>query len=92
MTGRLAGVLSPIPDHDATVCAHGRDDIRILRLVAGLVNLTLVIDLLYNVELHFYRWRFFACSFTVATDLLAFFIVIGSVRSDGLRELHVSNL
>lgn len=92
VTGRHAGMLRPIPNHDATVCAHGGYDVRILWLVAGLVDLALVIDLLYNVELHLHCRRFLACSFSVTTDLFAFFIVIGSVRGDRFGELYVSNL
>ena len=92
VTGRQTGMLRPIPDHDAAVGAHGGYDVRILWLVAGLVDLALVIDLLYNVEFHLHGRRFLARSFSVTTNLFAFFIVVGGVRGHRLWELYVSNL
>ncbi len=92
LAGWHAGMLRSIPDHDATIGAHGRYDVWVLWLVAGLVDLTLVIDLLYNFELHFHCRRFLARAPTVTTNLFGFFIVIGSVGGNRLRELYVSNL
>lgn len=52
--GWQAGVLRTIPDHHPTICAHCRNDIRVLWLITGLVDLALVIDLLHNIELDFH--------------------------------------
>lgn len=49
-----ARVLRTIPNHDTAIRAHRRNDIRVLRLVPGLVDLTLVINLLDNVEFDFH--------------------------------------
>lgn len=49
-----ARVLRAVPDHHPAIRAHRRNDIRVLRLVPGLVDLTLVINFLDNVELDFH--------------------------------------
>lgn len=92
LAGRHAGMLRPIPDHDTAVGAHCRYDVRVLWLVASLVDLALVINLLHNVELHFHGWGLLARSSTMAPNFFRLFIVIRDVWGDRFRELYMSNL
>lgn len=51
LSRRLAWVFCSIPYHDPPVRAHGGDDVRVLRLIPGLIDLPLVINPLCYVEL-----------------------------------------
>lgn len=53
MARGYAGMLRPIPDHDSTIRAHGRDDVRVLRLVSCFIDFAFMIYLLHNVEFDF---------------------------------------
>lgn len=83
LSRRLAWVLGSIPDHDPPVRAHGGDNVRVLRLIAGLIDLPLVINLLGDVELDLNRRWLFGGAPSVPTNLFALFIVVGGVGGDG---------
>lgn len=82
ISSRLARVLRAIPDHHPAVRAHGRDDIRVLWLVSCLVHLSLVINLLGNVELDLHLWLLRAS--TITSNLTPFLIIVLGVGSIGV--------
>ena len=92
LPSRQAGVLCPVPYHHSTICAHRGNDIGILRLIPRLIDFSLVVDLLDNLEFDF-NWRgLFGRPTSVATNLLALLIVICRVGRNGSWKLHVRYL
>lgn len=83
-------MLGSIPNHNTTIGTHCCDDVRVLRLIPGLVDLTLVVNLLDNVELDLHLGLF--GSATVATNLSFVLIIILWVRCIGVRKLDMGNL
>lgn len=86
--GRLKGVLCPVKDENLAVDAERGDDVWILRLVPGLVDLSRVLNLVHNVALdgrHVAR-------FAVAANLAALLVVVVRVRGHGLGDLDVGDL
>lgn len=83
-------VFRAIPDHDPAVGAHGSDNVWILWLIAGLVDFTLVINLLHNVELDFHGRLLRAAA--IPSDLPALFIVVLWIGSRWIGKLDMSNL
>lgn len=89
-SGGQAGVFGAIPDHDTAIRAHRCDDIRVLWLIAGLVDLPFVINLLENVELDLHLGLLRASA--VTTDLSPVFIIIFRVGNIRVGELDIGNL
>ena len=88
--GGQAGVFGAIPDHNTAIRAHRCNDIRVLRLVAGLVDLPLVINFLNDVELDLHLGLLRAPA--IPTDLSPVFVVILRVWNIGVWELHMGDL
>ena len=87
-----ARVFCTVEYHDSSIRTHGRDDIRILRLVSSLVDFSLVVNLLYNGEFHFHRCRFLSRASSIASNLLTFLVVIFGIWSSKVRKLDMRNL
>lgn len=85
-----ARMLRAIPNHYPAICAHRRDDVRVLRLIPSLVDLALMVNLLDNVELDLHL-RLLRAS-TIASDLPFLVIVVVRVRNIGIGKLHMGNL
>lgn len=84
----LKSMLCAIKDEDPTVNAEGRNDVRVLRLIAGLVDLTRMLNLVDNVALdgsHISR-------LAVAANLATIIIIIIGVGRRGLGDLDVGDL
>lgn len=82
-------MLGTIEDQDPSVSAHCRDQVRILRLVASLVDLARVVDTLNDVER-----EGTLLSRTMASNLALLIIIVGGLRGlqDGdidFRDLEV---
>ena len=92
MACRITWVFRSVPNHDSTVRAHCCYYIGILWLVSGFVDLALMVNLLYNVELHFHICPLLGCTTTMTTNFFSVFIVVGGIGSDRLRKLYVGNL
>ena len=87
---RQAGMLRTIPDHCSSIRTHGGNDIRILRLITCLVDFTLVINLLNNVELNLH-WGLLGAT-PISANLAPFLIVVIWVRSRRVGKLHMGDL
>lgn len=83
-------VFRAIPDHDPAVCAHGSDNVGILWLIPGLVDFTLVINLLHDVELDFHGRLLRAAA--IPSDFPALLIVVVRIGGRWIGELDMSNL
>ena len=79
MSGGLEWMLRTVPDHHPTICAHRGDYIRVLRLIPGLVDLALVIDLLYDLELDLHLGLILCSTASMSSNLPLLFIIVGSV-------------
>lgn len=88
---RNGRVLRLIPDHHSTICAHRRDDIRILRLVSGLVHLSGMVNLLDDIE---FDLNSFSARWppSVTTNLPCFFIVVFYIGCNSVWKLDICNL
>lgn len=91
MAGRYTWMFRSIPDHDSTIRAHGRDDVRVLRLVSSFVDFPLMINLLHDIEFDF-DWRLLCRSTAVAPNFLALFVILSCVWGDRVRQLTMDNL
>lgn len=83
-------VFRTIPDHRPSVRTHGSNDVGVLRLIPCLVDLTLVVNLLHNVELDLH-WGLLGAT-PISSDLAPFLIVIIGVGSRGVGKLHMGDL
>lgn len=80
------GVLGAVEDQNLAVDAQGGDDLGILGLVAGLVDLTGVVDLLHDLELEgLFR-------IAVAADLAGLFVKRLEIRGGEIGHVDVGNL
>lgn len=86
--GGLKGVLCSVKDEDLAVDTEGGNDVGVLGLVSGLVDLARVLDLLDNVALDGGH----VSGFSVSTNLAALLIVVVGIRRHSLRDLNVGNL
>lgn len=86
--GRLKRMLCTVKDEDLAVNAERGNNVGILRLVAGLVDLTRVFDLLYNVTLDGGS----VSSLAVAANLTTILIVVVWVGRSGLGYLDIGDL
>ena len=91
MARGYAWMFRPIPYHHSTIRAHGRDDVRVLRLVSCFVDFALVIYFLHNVELDFYGHLLRRPS-TVSPNLLTLLVILGDVWGNRVRQLTVDDL
>ena len=91
---RDARVLGAVPDHSAAVGAHGGHHVRVLRLVARLVDLARVVDLLHDRQLDLHGRRLLRARrpAAVASNFFALLIVVGRVRCDGVWDLDLCEL
>jgi len=80
-----------IPDHDSTIRAHGRDDVRVLRLVSSFVDFPFMINFLHDIEFDF-DWRLLRRSTAVTPNFLALFVILSRVWGDRVRQLTMDNL
>lgn len=85
-----ARVLRAIPDHDPPICAHCRDNVRVLWLVTRLVDLALVVNFLDNVEFDLHL-RLLGTP-TIASNFTFLLVVIIGIRGIGIGKLHMGNL
>ena len=85
-------MLRSIPNHHAPIGAHGSNNVGVLWLVSSFVHFSLMIDLLHNVEFHLHDRRFLRSSTSVASNFLAFFIVVCGVRCNWFWQLYMSDL
>lgn len=92
MTCGIAGVFCPIPDHNSPIRAHRCYDIWVLRLVPGFVDLSLMVDLLDNVKLHFHISPLLSHAAAMTADFFPFFVIICYIRSDRFWKLNMSDL
>lgn len=83
-------VFRAIPDHHPSIRAHGSNDVWVLRLIPCLVDFTLVVDLLHNVELDLHRGLLGATP--ISANLASFLVVIIGVGSGGVWKLHMGDL
>lgn len=81
-----------IPYHYSPVRAHCSDDIWIVWLISSFIHLSLVVNLLHNVEFDFHDWCLLPGATAIAPNLLTIFIVVGRIRRDRFWKLHVSYL
>ena len=84
-------MLRPIPDHVSTIRTHRSDNVRVLRLVSCLIDLSLVIDLLDDIEFDLHG-SFLRRSATVAADFLTLLVIFGGVWSDRVGQLTMDDL
>lgn len=82
-------VFCSIPDHDTAIGAHCSDDIRVLRLVPGLVDFSLMINFLHDVEFDFHG-RLLATA--VAANFAFLFIIILDCWDSWIGKLYLSYL
>ena len=85
-----AWMLGAIPNHDSTIGAHRRNDVRILRLIPGLVDLAFMVNLLNNIKLDLHLGLLGPA--TVASNLALVLVVILRVGRIWIGELDVGNL
>lgn len=91
-SSRCAWMFRPVPYHNPPIRAHRCYYVGILRLVSGLVDFALVIDLLDDMEFDFRLRCLLRGSAAVSTDFFSFLIVVCRVRRDRLRKLYMSYL
>jgi hypothetical protein len=84
-------VLGAVEDQDLAINGERGDDVWVLRLVPGLVDLARMVDLLGDVELDDRRLPG-RCLAAVATDLTALLIIVARVRVHKLGKLYFRNL
>ena len=85
---RLAAVLGPVEDENASINTESGNQIRVLRLVARLVDLVRVVNLLDNVELDGRH----VLGLAVAADLAALLVVLVGVGGDVGGDLDLGDL
>lgn len=83
-------MLGAIPNHNSAIRAHGGNDVGVLWLIPRLVDFTLVVNLLDNVELDLHRWLLGATS--ISTNLTLVLIVVFGIWGVGIGELHLGDL
>lgn len=81
---RHAGMFRSIEDQRSPIRGHCGNDVRILRLISGFVDLLRMIDFLDDVELDLHPVRLLRCASPEAPDFLPIFVVICSVWRHGL--------
>lgn len=84
-----AAVLGAVENQDPAVNCECSNDVWVLRLVSGLVDLAGVIDLLRDLESDDGR---LPSSTAIATNLATLFVIVGRVRRCGFRNLEFRNL
>lgn len=89
--GWYALVLCSVENHHSAICTHSRNDVGILWLISRLVDLSLVIDLLYDVELDF-NVISSALASSIATYLTSLFIKVFDIRVCRIWQLDMRNL
>ena len=81
-----------VPYHYPSIGAHCCYNIRVLRLITGLVDLSFVIDLLHNFKFDLQSLRLFPRGTAMSANFLTILIVVCSIWSDRFRKLNMSNL
>ena len=51
-----------------------------------------MVDLLDDIEFNLHNWSLLRRSTTIPANLLSLLVIIGSIRGDRIRELHLSDL
>lgn len=86
VTSRYARMLCPIPNHDTPIRTHRCDYVRILWLISGFVNLTLMVDPLNDVKFYFHSRCFLGGSAAISTYFLSIFVVVACIWSHRIRK------
>ena len=89
-TLRKAAVLGTIEDQYSSINAHCGYNIRILRLVSRLIDLSGVIYFLFNV--HFDGSLFAGWRISITTNFSTIFIIVIGIGVDIFRDFDVGNL
>lgn len=92
MTGGDTRMLCSIPDHDAAISAHCRNDVWVLRLITSFVHLPFMVNLLHHVEFDLHIGFSFPSTTSITSDFLTSLVVVGSIRRNRFWKLHVCYL
>ena len=85
-------MLRSVPDHHPTICAHCRNDIGVLWLIASFIDLSFMIYLLNDGDFGVLLRDFLRGTASISTNLFLLFIVVCGIRLDGVGELDMCNL
>ena len=78
----------PIPNHDSPIRTHRGDYVGVLRLVSCFVHLAFMVDFLNNVEFDLHLLIFLRGTPAISANLFSILVIVRSIRSDGLGQLH----
>lgn len=81
-------MLCPIKDENSAINAKGSDDIWVLRLIASLVDLSRVLDSLYDIA---FKGSNVAC-LSVASNLASFLVIVVGVWHCSFGYLDIGDL
>lgn len=85
---RLQGMLCSVKDEDLAIYTERGNDVRILWLVAGLVDLARMLNLVDNITLDGGN----IARLSVTANLTTIVVIVIGVRGRGLGDLHIGNL
>lgn len=89
MAAWLKAVFCPVKNKNLPINTHGCNDIRILRLISGFVDLSWMIYLLGDGHLD--RWGISRRRVTIAANLSSFLIIVSLIWSDVLWQFDVGD-